>query len=68
MSFIEGATGLGLLFGPIIGAGLYALFGYCGPFFSLAIINSIVYYLMVKPILKLVSVKEEILVSNENTI
>jgi MFS family permease len=67
MGYIEGASGLGALIGPIIGSGLYALIGYCGPFYVLAILNLIIYFAMVVPTLKTVSMKEEDLVGVDET-
>ena len=36
MGLFEAATGLGFLFGPLIGAGLYSLGGYILPFYGLS--------------------------------
>ena len=32
LGFLDGATGLGLLIGPLLGSSLYTLGGYCMPF------------------------------------
>ena len=36
MGLFEAATGLGFLFGPLIGAGLYSIGGYILPFYGLS--------------------------------
>ena len=41
IGYIEVCGGLGALIGPMIGSGLYYLFGYMGPFLGLGITNLI---------------------------
>lgn len=38
MGLLEAATGLGFLFGPLIGSGLYSIGGYLLPFYGLSAI------------------------------
>ena len=38
MSLFEASTGLGFLFGPLIGAGLYSVGGYILPFYGLSMV------------------------------
>ena len=38
MGLFEASTGLGFLFGPLIGAGLYSIGGYIMPFYGLSLV------------------------------
>jgi MFS family permease len=53
MSLFEASTGLGFLFGPLIGAGLYSIGGYILPFYGLSMIY-IVFLPLIVYIAKLV--------------
>ena len=57
MGFLEAATGLGFLLGPLIGSGLYSLGGYILPFYGLSMA-----YMMTLPLIiyisKLIAQKE----------
>lgn len=47
MGLFEAATGLGFLFGPLIGAGLYAIGGYILPFYGLSMLYIILLPLII---------------------
>lgn len=55
MSLFEAATGLGFLFGPLIGAGLYSIGGYILPFYGL----SMIYILFLPLIIYIAKLVEE---------
>jgi hypothetical protein len=58
---LETSMMLGCLIGPVLGAGMYSVGGYLGPFYAFAITNLIVYGYLVTPMLNELSIKEEIL-------
>ena len=43
IGYIEAANGIGLLFGPLIGALLYGIGGYIFPFFSFSMLYILAY-------------------------
>ena len=56
MGLFEAATGLGFLFGPLIGSGLYSLGGYILPFYGL----SMAYIVMLPLILYVARMVEQL--------
>ena len=61
MGMFEAATGLGFLFGPLIGAGLYSLGGYILPFYGLSMA-----YIVMLPMIFYVARKVEQLEAANN--
>ena len=59
----EAATGLGFLFGPLIGAGLYSLGGYILPFYGL----SMAYIVMLPMIFYVARMVEQLEEANNET-
>ena len=62
MSLFEASTGLGFLFGPLIGAGLYSIGGYILPFYGL----SMVYILLLPLIVYIARLVEKAEVTQSN--
>jgi hypothetical protein len=56
---LETSMMLGCLIGPVLGAAMYSIGGYLGPFYAFALMNLFVYIFLVLPMLKDLSVKEE---------
>ena len=61
VGMLESSMMLGCLIGPVLGALMYSVGGYLGPFYAFALTNMIVYVCLVIPMLNELSVKEEIL-------
>ena len=61
IGMIETSMMMGCLLGPILGAGLYSIGGYIGPFYSFATAIFVLYIFLVIPMLRELDKKEEIL-------
>lgn len=64
MGLFEAATGLGFLFGPLIGAGLYSLGGYILPFYGLSMVYIMLLPLIIYVARRVYEVEASMVVSN----
>ena len=68
IGMLETSMMIGMLLGPVLGAGMYSIGGYLGPFYFFAVTNLLVYIYMVIPMIKDLNKKEEEVKQDEEII